>query len=64
MRKKKERRGGARVGVKRAAHRPLKYGEETEVIHVRVPKSRKSAVLEGIKIMLQTFITQKQKVLP
>lgn len=44
---------------KQAAHRPLKYGEETVMVHFRVPKSRKSAIQEQVKIILDSFAIRK-----
>lgn len=49
MKKKKERRGGFRANAKR----PLKYGEPTEVVHFRVPKSKKKAVSDMVKAFLK-----------
>jgi hypothetical protein len=43
---------------KKAAHRPLKYGEETQVVQFRVPKSK----VKTIKTLVNNFLSKCIKV--
>lgn len=41
--------------TKKPAHRPLKYGEETELVPIRMPKSKKAAVKNLVYDYLKQF---------
>lgn len=43
----------AKKEEKRPAHRPHKYGEETVRINIRVPKSKKEALLNVVRAFLR-----------
>lgn len=48
-------------GYRKNAKRPYKYGEPTELVPVRVPKSKKKAFKEAIKPILKKWETKKKK---
>jgi hypothetical protein len=53
MKKKKENRGGYRKNAKR----PLKYGEETVSLNIRVPKSRKAEIKKEVDSILVKYVS-------
>jgi hypothetical protein len=55
MKHNKENRGGKRAG----AGPPLKYGEETEVVKFRVPKSKKEIIVDLVHEALEKYKTKK-----
>lgn len=44
---------------KNPANRPLKYGEETTMIHIRVPKTKAQTIITHIKKYLKKFEVKK-----
>lgn len=57
MNPNKSTRGGFRENAKR----PLKYGEETEVIKFRVPKSKKQIIVDMVHEELEKYIAPRKK---
>jgi hypothetical protein len=47
-------------GYRKNAKRPLKYGEPTESVPVRVPKSKKKEFKEKIKPILKKWEVKKK----
>jgi hypothetical protein len=48
-------------GFRKNARRPLKYGEPTVNLVIRVPKSKKTAFKKLVEDELQKLIIKKQK---
>lgn len=46
---------------KKPAHRPLKYGEPTELVPFRLPISKKAEIKEKFAAILKKYETKKPK---